>query len=46
MASKKEKKPEHAQFVPKLMLHAKTEEKVLYPAAILIGPYLKLSLEI
>jgi len=28
-----------------LMLHAKTEEEVLYPAAILVGEYLKLKLE-
>ena len=41
-AAKKEKKPEHAHFAGKLMLHAKTEEEVLYPAAILIGEYLKL----
>ena len=43
-AAKKEKKPEHAHFAEKLMLHAKTEEEVLYPAAILIGEYLKLRL--
>lgn len=43
-AAKKEKKPEHTHFAEKLMLHAKTEEEVLYPAAILIGEYLKLRL--
>jgi len=43
-AAKKEKKPEHARFAEKLALHAKTEEDVLYPAAILIGEYLKLRL--
>lgn len=43
-AAKREKKPEHAHFARKLMLHAKTEEDVLYPAAILIGEYLKLRL--
>ncbi|MND04072.1 hypothetical protein D3C83_241840 [compost metagenome] len=42
--AKKEKKLEHAHFAEKLMLHAKTEEEVLYPAAILIGEYLKLRL--
>jgi hypothetical protein len=42
-AAKKEKSPEHARFAEKLMLHAKTEEEVLYPA-ILIGAYLKLKL--
>ena len=45
-AAKKEKLPEHARFAEKLMLHAKTEEDVLYPAAILVGEYLKLKLEI
>ena len=44
-AAKKEKKPVHARFAEKLMLHAKTEEDVLYPAAILIGDYLRLRLE-
>jgi hypothetical protein len=39
-----ENKPEHARFAEKLMLHAKTEEEVLYPAAILVGEYLKLKL--
>jgi len=27
------------------MLHAKTEEEVLYPAAILVGEYLKVKLD-
>ena len=40
----KEKKPAHARFAAKLMLHAKTEEEVLYPTAILIGEYIKLKL--
>jgi hypothetical protein len=43
-AAKKEKKPEHGRFAEKLMLHARTEEEVLYPAAILAGEYLKLKL--
>jgi hypothetical protein len=43
-AAKKEKKPEHARFAEKLILHAKTEEEVLYPAAVLVGEYLKLKL--
>ena len=42
MAAKREKKPEHARFAEKLMLHAKTEEEVLYPATILIGEFLTL----
>ncbi len=44
-AAEKEKLPEHARFAEKLALHAKTEEDVLYPAAILVGEYLKLKLE-
>ena len=43
-AAKQEKLPEHARFAEKLALHAKTEEDVLYPAAILVGEYLKLKL--
>jgi len=44
-AAKKEKLAEHARFAKKLMVHAQTEEEVLYPAAILIGEYLKLRLK-
>lgn len=36
-AAKRERKPEWARFTEKLVLHAKTEEEVLYPAAILVG---------
>ncbi len=43
-AAKEEKLPEHARFAEELMLHARTEEDVLYPAAILVGEYLKLKL--
>jgi len=43
--AKKEKKEEVAHFAQKLVLHAKTEEEVLYPTAILIGEYLKLKLD-
>ena len=43
--AKKEKKLEYARFAEKLMLHAKTEEEVLYPASILVGEYLKLKLK-
>jgi len=39
--AKKEKKPEYARFAEKMILHARTEEEVLYPASILIGEYLK-----
>jgi len=38
-AAEVEKKPEHARFAEKLVLHAQTEEEVLYPAAILVGEY-------
>jgi hypothetical protein len=41
-ASKKEKKPAYVRFAKKLVLHARMEEEVLYPAAILIGQYLRL----
>lgn len=43
-AAKAENKPRHAGFAAKLMLHAQTEEEVLYPAALLVGRYVKLSL--
>jgi hypothetical protein len=42
--AKAENKPEVVNFAEKLMLHARTEEEVLYPSAILIGRYLKLKL--
>jgi hypothetical protein len=45
-AAKKEKKPEVARFAERLAHHAKTEEQVLYPAAILVGEYLKLMLRV
>jgi hypothetical protein len=42
--AKQEEKLEYARFAEKLMLHAQTEEEVLYPTAILIGEYVKLRL--
>jgi hemerythrin superfamily protein len=33
-----------AHFAEKLIVHARTEEEVMYPAAILVGEYLKLKL--
>lgn len=36
-----ENKPEAAQFAEKLMIHAKAEEEVSYPTALLIGRYVK-----
>jgi hemerythrin-like domain-containing protein len=44
--AKKENKMEFVQFAEKLKLHAKTEEEVLYPTAILIGEYLKLKVRL
>jgi hemerythrin superfamily protein len=41
-ASRKEKKSAYIRFAEKLVLHAQMEEEVLYPAAILIGEYLRL----
>lgn len=42
--STKETKPEYIEFAQKLMLHAQTEEEVMYPAAILVGEYIKAKL--
>ncbi len=36
-----ENKPEAARFAEKLQLHAETEEQVSYPAALLIGLYVR-----
>ncbi|HEX5081505.1 MAG TPA: hemerythrin domain-containing protein [Blastocatellia bacterium] len=43
-AAEKEKKTEYVGFAEKLMSHARNEEEVLYPAAILAGEYIKLKL--
>ncbi len=40
-AAKMDGKPEYVHFAEKLTLHACMEEEVLYPAAILVGEYLK-----
>jgi hypothetical protein len=42
--ARREDKPEYAEFAETLILHAQTEEEVSYPAAILVGEYLKLKL--
>ena len=42
-AARKENKPEQVHFVQKLKLHAQTEEELLYPAALMIGEYLRLN---
>lgn len=36
-----EKKPEVAEFARRLMHHATMEEQVMYPAALLVGEYLR-----
>jgi hypothetical protein len=36
-----ENRPEYVRFAEKLMAHARTEEEVSYPTAILIGRHLK-----
>lgn len=43
-AANLESKEQAAHFAEKLILHAQTEEEVLYPASILIGEYLILKL--
>ncbi len=43
-AATEEKQYGFARFAQKLILHAQTEEEILYPAAILVGEYLKLRL--
>lgn len=43
-AARAEKHPEYVRFAEQLKLHAQTEEQVLYPAAILVGEYVKLRL--
>jgi hypothetical protein len=40
-AAKQVGKIEYAEFAEALMLHAQAEEEVTYPAAILVGEYLK-----
>ncbi len=41
VAARRARKPEWTRFAEKLILHAQTEEQVLYPAAILVGEYVK-----
>ncbi|WP_245451235.1 hemerythrin domain-containing protein [Borborobacter arsenicus] len=40
-AANAEDKPEYARFAERLIAHALTEEAISYPAALLIGRYLK-----
>jgi len=44
VAAKKERKMEYLRFADRLTLHAKAEEELYYPAAILVGEYVKLKL--
>ena len=41
LAAKMENKNEYVEFAEKLKLHAQTEEEVMYPAAILVGEFIK-----
>lgn len=41
-AATQAEKPEYALFAEKLVVHAKSEEELLYPTALLIGEYLTL----
>jgi hemerythrin superfamily protein len=43
LAARAENHPEVNRFVDELTMHAQNEEQVLYPAAILVGEYLKLA---
>ena len=43
-AAKAETLPEYARFAEALMAHARTEEEVSYPTALLIGRNLKVAL--
>ena len=43
-AAQAESRPEVVEFAEQLARHARTEEQVTYPAAILVGEYLKLKL--
>lgn len=44
-AAKDADKPEYEAFAEALILHAQTEEQVMYPAAILVGEYVALRLQ-
>lgn len=44
-AAAQEGKPEYVRLAEKLVQHAKIEEEILYPAALLVGEYLKWRLE-
>ena len=44
--AQKENRNDIVKFADELVLHAQTEEEVLYPTSILIGEYIKLKLNI
>jgi hypothetical protein len=44
-AATAEAKPEYAHFAEKLMAHARAEEEVAYPAALLVGRYIRAVLQ-
>jgi hypothetical protein len=44
-AARREKKLKYVRFADKLIQHARMEEEVLYPAAILIGEFIKVKLK-
>jgi hypothetical protein len=44
-AARKERKLEYIRFAERLTRHAQAEEELYYPAAILVGEYVKLKLE-
>lgn len=44
-AGRAENKPQAVAFADHLMAHAENEEQIMYPAAILVGEYLKLKLK-
>lgn len=44
-AATEEKHPETADFARRLMHHALIEEQVMYPAALLVGEYIRLRLQ-
>jgi hemerythrin superfamily protein len=43
-AATEENHPVYVQFCQKLMHHAQQEEEILYPAAIVVGEFVKLKL--
>jgi len=40
-SARRNQRPEYSDFADKLILHARTEEEVSYPAALLVGEYVR-----